>query len=239
MNTGILTIMSDTAAVTEALPEELSFFEAIWNFLYTTYVNPPEYYEYLNLGAGGLTTVRIVIIGIFIGLILSLFASVFNKRVLGGVVRSIIKKEAFSPEKALNLEELGFESNALIRLAVRKSTTLRRVVRCREEEEFIAEQNARREEYRQKRLENKNLPRFKEQSYKINPYADTFYIPEEIRYMADVKFEKKGNTWASAILCSVLLAVGMFAVLGGLPSILNLLDSIAETVALNQNSNIL
>ena len=57
--------------------------------------------------------------------------------------------------------------------------------------------------------------------------------------MADVKFEKKGNTWASAILCAVLLTVGMFAVLGGLPSLLNLLDSIAETVALNQNSNIL
>ena len=239
MNTGILTITSDTLAATEAMSEELSFFEAIWNFLYTTYVNPPEYYEYLNLGAGGLASVRIIIIGIFIGLIIALFSSVFNKRVLGGVVRSIIKKEAFSPETALNLEELGFEDNAIIRLAVRKSTTLRRVVRCREEEEFIAEQNARREEYQKNRAENKKLPRFKAQTYKINPYADTFYIPEKIRFMADVKFEKKGNTWAGAIFCSILLIVGLLAVLGGLPSILKLLDSIAETVALNQNTNIL
>ncbi len=239
MNTSILTVVSDTSAVTEALPEDVPFLKAVWNFFYTTYVNPPEYYEHLNMSSGGLTSVRIVIIGIFIGLILALFASVFNKRVLGDVVRSIIKKEAFSPEKALNLEELGFENNAIIRFAVRKSTTLRRVVRCREEEEFIAEQNARRKEYNEKRLENKKLPRFKEQAYKINPYADTFYLPEEIRYMADVKFEKKGNTWRSAILCSVLLGVGMLVVLGALPSILNLIDGIVASLASNQNSNIL
>lgn len=239
MNISILTAAADTSAVTEALSEEPSFFRAVWNFIYTTYVNPTEYYENLNLGTGGLLSVRILIIGMFAGLIIALFTSVFNKRVLGDVVRAIIKKEAFSPEKALNLEELGFEKSAIIRLAVRKSTTLRRVVKCREEEEFIAEQNARRNEYNEQRSQNKKLPRFKEQTYTINPYADTFYIPEEIRFMADVKFEAKGNTLKNAILCSVLLVVAMFVILGALPAILDLIDSIAGAVASNQNSNIL
>ena len=238
MNTSILTDVADTSAVAEAL-EEMSFFESVWNFFYTTYVNPTEYYEHLNLGHGGLLSVRILIIGMFLGLIVALFSSVFNKRVLGGVVRSIIKNEAFSPEKALNLEELGFEGSALIRLAVRKSTTLRRVVRCREEEEFIAEQNARRREYNERRAADKSLPRFKEQTYTINPYADTFYIPEEMKFMADVKFEEKGNTWKSAILCSALLIVAMFVLLGALPGILNLIDGIVGTIASNKNSNIL
>lgn len=239
MNISILTAMADTSAVTEAIEEKLSFFEAVWNFFYTTYVSPTEYYEHLNLGTGGLLSVRILIIGMFLGLIVALFTSVFNKRVLGGVVRSIIKKEAFSPESALNLEDLGFEENAIIRLAVRKSTTLRRVVRCREEEEFIAEQNARRKEYNEQRAQNRSLPRFKEQAYKINPYADTFYIPEEIRFMADVKFEQKGTTLKVALLCSALLLVAMFVVLGALPGVLSLIDSIVGTLASNQNSNIL
>ena len=231
--------MADTSAVTEMISEDPSFFRAVWNFIYTTYVNPTEYYEYLNLGSGGLLSVRILIIGMFIGLIIALYTSVFNKRVLGDVVRSIIKKEAFSPEKALNLEDLGFEENAIIRLAVIKSTTLRRVVKCREEEKFIAEQNARRKEYNEHRAQNKKLPRFKEETYKINPYADTFYIPEDIRFMADVKFEAKGNTLKNAVLCSVLLVVALFVVLGALPAILSLVDSIAGAIASNQNSNIL
>ena len=167
MDIGILKAAVDTSAVTDALAEETSFWGAVWNFIYTTYVNPPEYYEHLSLSAGGLSSVRIIIIGIFIGLIIALFTSVFNKRVLGGVVRSIIKKEAFSPETALNLEELGFENSSIIRFAVRKSTTLRRVVRCREEEEFIIEQNARRAQYNEQRRENKKLPRFKESSYNL------------------------------------------------------------------------
>ena len=239
MDISILTEAADTSAVTDALTEDTSFLGAVWNFFYTTYVNPPESYENLNLASGGILSVRILIIGMFIGIVIALFSSVFNKRVLGGLVRSIVKKEAFSPETALNLEELGFERNAIIRFAVRKSTTLRRVVRCREEEEFIAEQNARRKEYEEKREKDKSLPRFKEQAYKINPYADTFYIPEELRFMAPVKFEEKGNTLKNAILCTVLLGISLIVILGALPSILSLIDSIAGAAASTKNSNIL
>ncbi len=218
---GIIGIISATSAQEQPLIEEL------WHYFYDTYLNPSEYYEYLKLNANDLWSIRLIIFGVCIGLSLAAFGAVFNKRVLGEVVRKIIAKEAFFPENALTLEELGLENKPVIHYAVRKSTNLRRVVKCHEEELFEAEQEQKEKKYAKKRIENKKLPRFKAQKYKMNTYADTFYIPEKIRYMADVKFEKKGTTWVGAIVFSLVMVVVFIALIVALPHILSLINDFA------------
>lgn len=199
----------------------------LWGYFYDTYLTPDVYYENLNLTSNELFSIMIFIFGLCVGLSLASFGAVFNKRVLGGVVRRLLEKQALSPESALTLDELGYPNSLLVNFAVKKSTSLRRVVKCREELEFDAEQARKREEHDKKRADDKKLPRFKEAAYKINVYEDKFYIPEDMKYTADVKFEKKGTTWLGAVIFTVIMMVVFVVLVVFLPQILELVNDVA------------
>ncbi len=206
--------------------EEPSVFSEIWQYFYDTFINPSEYYEYLNLGGNGLMSVRMIIFGLCVGLAIAGFSAVFTKRVLGNVVRRVLSHEALSPDSAKTLEEMGLESSFVARMAVRKSVSVRRVVKCVEEENFIEAQNTARAEYAEKRQGNKKIPRFKESEYVINPYADKFYIPEKMKYTADIKFESKGTTWFGAVSLLIVMIVAFIAIMVALPYMLSLLNDV-------------
>ena len=215
--------------LTVTADEEMPLIKELWLYFYDTYFNPTEYYENLNFGTGTMLSLRIIILGLCIGLSLAAFASVFNKRVLGKLVRKLIKQEALSPESAKSLYELGYAKSLVLHLAVKKSTALRRVVKCREEEEFYSQQRVKREEYEKTRETDKSLPRFKEKEYKMDSYSDSFYIPENMKYTADIKFEKKGSTWIGAIIFSVVMFFVFLAIIVFLPQILSLLNDFVGT----------
>ena len=148
-------------------------------------------------------------------------------------------KKAFSPDTALTLEEIGIENNDFLCYAVSKNGAVRRVVRCVEEEEHQAALAQARAEYEQKRANGDKLPPFKETVYSINPSADRFYIPDELKYSAEIKFDKKGNSWSGAVICAIILLVALIAALVGLPYLLSLLDSVAGMFASNGPSNVI
>lgn len=206
---------------------DTSFFEDLWNFIYGTYLSVDGNYQNLGLDTGVVTSVRIIVLGIFIGTLLACVYMVYNKQVLGGAVRRMLSEEqdCRSREKAKTLSELGLEKNILVRGAVQRSTSLRRVVKCVEEEDFYREQNERREEYDKKRAESeKKMPRFRELEYRVDPKADRFYIPEELCDMASHKFDSKGFGWVSAIIGIIVLCIGFFIILLVLPKVLTAVD---------------
>ena len=108
-------LLAVTPAITDT-GEQTTIWNDIWHYIYNTYINPTEFYE--NIGAGTLTTVRLIIIGMFIGLALAAYAAVFNKRVLGALVRRILEKECLSPDRAMTLDELGYAKNGKANFAV-------------------------------------------------------------------------------------------------------------------------
>lgn len=218
---------------------DMPLHKELWQYFYETYINPSEYYENLGADSSTMLSVRLIIFGLFIGLSLASFAAVFNKRVLGNVVRKLLAAEALSPDRAMTLEELGYENNPLIWLALKKSTSLRRVVKCREEVAYDQDMEKKRLEYDTRRKSGEKLPRFKETSYKIDILSDAFYIPEDMKYMADVKFEKKGTTWLGASLTVVVMAVILVALMVAMPHIFELLDSFAAGFDSSGNSKIL
>lgn len=183
-----------------------------------------EQYEYLGNGSGSMTSLPMIIIGIFIGLALASFGAVFNKRVLGDFVRKLLREDVLSAESAKTLAELNYQRNPAIRSGVRKGVTLRRVVRCREEEEYLAAIEAKQIEYEEKRKNDPSLPRFKAEPFRVDPDQHHFYIPEEIKYMADVKFEKKGSTWLGAVVFIVVLAIAFVLLMWAMPYILSVLN---------------
>ena len=206
---------------------ELPLAEELWLYFYENYLNPAEYYPNLDMGTGTMLSIRLILIGLFLGLIVACFCSAFTKQVLGNVVRTVLGRNALSPESAVMLEELGMENNVIFHYALTKSYVVRKVVRCREEEEHIAATAEAREKYEQRRAAGEKLPAFKEQGYEINPYADHFYIPEDLKYSAEIRFEEKGSGWLWAIICSVVLLIMLVVILVYLPQLLSLLDSFA------------
>lgn len=206
--------------------DDTTIWQDIWYFVYTNYIYPEKvYYENLNISPDVMVNLRNILFGFFFGLIIASVAMIFNKRVLGRFVRAILAKEAFSPETAKTLEEYGFGRNYLIRHGVRKGTNIRTVVKCREEEEYNAALKEKMLDYEEKRKADPSLPRFKWLDYSVNVEKDHFYIPEEKKYSAEMRFEKKGSSWISIIFV-ILISVVLFAVLLFIiPEILKLIDA--------------
>ncbi len=210
-----------------AAAKDTPLLKRLWQYFYDTYFNSAQTYENLNMEAGDILSIRLIILGLCIGIAISGFAMVFNKRILGSFVRKLLKDECLSPESAKTLDELGCSDKMFIHWAVKKSTSLRRVVKCREEEQFNTELKQKREEYQQKKAEDKSLPHFKDTEYKIDSSSDRFYIPEEMKYTADIKFDKKGTSWLGAIMLVFIMAIAFVVMTVALPHVLELINDAA------------
>ena len=210
-----------------------NFFEDVWNYLYDAYFNIGDGYTNLGTEQSPLITVGTVVFGIYIGAMIACIVMFYNRQVVGSAVRRMLEKKIHSREEAVTLQELGYTKNFLIRSMFRDSTSLRRVVKCVEEEDFYAEQNASKIEYDKKREEDKKLPKFREEIYRVDIENDHFYIPEDLEITAVTKFQKKGSTWLSMVISIVLLTVAFFALLFFLPWFLGQLDGAFGTIAGN------
>ena len=204
-----------------------TFLQDIANKYYDLYVEFSVEYTNINVYAPELKMILSIIIGIGVGIMIAAFMSLFTKRTLGDFVRRVIERDALSPESAKTLDELDYFDRLIIRRAVTKSVSLRRVLRCREEEEFYAEQKLKREEHEKKRAEDRSLGRFKETEYKVDADKDSFFIPENLKYMAEIKFDKKGATLRAAIATSLITLIACIAIILALPELLEFLDGLA------------
>lgn len=77
--------------------------------------------------AGG-SSFELAVWGMYFGIFLACLLALYEKRVIGGFVRTLLKKEAFSPEKAMTLQELGYGKNPFVRGALRGKTALSSLV---------------------------------------------------------------------------------------------------------------
>lgn len=208
-----------------ATTEETTLWEDLCEYLREVFTGADGYYGNLGLEPGNVMSVSLIALGIYIGILIACIAMAYNKQVLGAIARKILAEGRTSADKAITLEELGYHKNPFMRGAVQKSVSLRRVVKCVEEEEFYKNQNQDREEYENKRKEEPKLPKFKDIEYRVDPSHDRFYIPEEMVGMAEQKFYSKGSTWRSTIIAIILLTVAFFVIMLYMPKILEVLDS--------------
>ncbi len=200
---------------------QTTFLEDVWNYIKGVFFGSDAgYYENLGFEKSPLFSFRLMVLGIFIGAIIACVVMAYNKQVLGNAVRKIIAEGATSKENAKTLSELGYEKNFFIRNAVRSGVSLRKVVKCVEEEEYYAEQQREEEEYEQKRKNDPSLPKYKAQEYMVDVNTAHFYIPEEIRIRAEIRFEKKGSGWVAGVVGAILLCVILFFLLLAMPLIL-------------------
>lgn len=147
-----------------------------------------------------------------LGIIIAAIATVYCRRIVGDFVRTLIKKEALSPNAGVTLMEMGAFRSTVVRRELCRGALLRKVVFCREEQAFLSEKE-------------------KGTDYKIDFTKDHFYIPEELKYRAENRFRQKGSSWLSVVLTVILVPVVVGLICRFMPNILQLADSLITVLA--------
>ena len=179
----------------------------------------------IKFGTGTLITLKTVLIGLTIGIIFASFITIYNKKYIGDFVRKLLKEQCFDRTSAKTLDELGYSKRLGIKLALRSGKPLSRWARCVEEDEFNAEIEKKRAEFEEAHKDDDNSPKFHTVEFKRNMKTMHFYIPEEKKFAADVKFDAKGANWGSFILVAVV-AILICAFLSFiLPDIVKMIDN--------------
>ena len=177
-------------------------------------------YQNLSISATTGTTIRNTILAIAIGLIIASAMMVHTRRGLGKFIHALLKNNCNTPDNAKTLSELGFYQNPSLRHALKKGVTFGKLVRCKEEDEWL--QN---ESFTDETAEEKPTER-KEEVFAIDCSTMHFYVPEEFRYRAEIRFEKKGTSWGFFAIVAVLTVIACALLCVFLPSIFKLTDNI-------------
>ena len=184
--------------------------------------------EYENLGFGdfAFTNLRGIIIGMVAGIIIAAYLSIFNKRVHGSFVSSVIELGASTPSTAKTLSELGYMKNSAVRSAIRSGNTYRGILRCVEAEEYYFARELARGEYEAKvAASGVSAPPFESPEFKFDFEKAHFYIPEDKHFSASTRFEKKGTSVFSAVVMTLISVALLWAILKFLTDIMQLLDN--------------
>ena len=195
---------------------ELPLYVELWNYFVSVYIYNEVVYE--NLNFGGLFSPQTLIIGLFLGLAVACFAVVFSKKVNGAMVHRLLDLGCVTPETAKSLPELDLADKLLLRFGVKRGSLLRSVIRCREEEEYVAALTAEETDAPKKKKKYASV------SFPVDPDNHHFYIPAENMDAAKVKFREKGSSWGLAVLCAAILLVVLCVFIVALPFMLGILD---------------
>ncbi|MBQ7830158.1 MAG: hypothetical protein IJ345_07795 [Clostridia bacterium] len=214
-----------------ALSGNQSLFEELWEYIVENYFSVDlPYLENFTVKSNALVSIRMVIIGITIGIIVASISTLYSKRYLGDFVRKIVYEECFDKDSAKTLYDLGYLKSPGVRGAVKTGGTLWRWVRCVEEDEFVTEINKKREEFEELHKGEKKPPKFKAPEFVRDCNTMHFYIPKEKTYAAEIKFDKQGANIGSVLLVSlaalILCAFACYIV----PDAIKLVDNFITVV---------
>ena len=149
---------------------------------------------------------------LILGIMIAAIATFYCRRIVGSFVRTLIEKEALSPEAGVTLFDAGTFRSTVVRRELGRGAFLRKVVFCREEQAYLAEKG-------------------QDATYKIDFTRDHFYIPEDLKYRAENRFDHKGSGWLSVVLTVVLVPVVVGLICRFMPNILQLVDSLITLLA--------
>lgn len=173
------------------------FFEAIKNSFNDTFGGS------IDLGSGSILTLNIIVWSIFIGFLIGIGATIYNKAVLGQLVRAIIDKQIFTKDRALTLKELGC-SNIFVRFALRSGSSFRRVVRTVEDTEV--------------------------EDSKLSLGEAKFFIPDENLHRAEKIYGNLGVGILSIILCVIVFFVLTLVALIVIPDLTQLVSNFISDI---------
>ena len=193
----------DTAALSLG-----TFFDTIDRNFFTPNFDTYEHMRFFN----DPTAFKILVIGLYIGIVIASLVMYYNKHVLGGFIRRVDELGALSPETARTLEELGYSKNPFIKLSLKTGYSLRRVISYVPSGEGSERAGG-------------NLANAAYAKEKLELLSDRFYIPQEKRDVTVGRFRVKGSGWLTVLLFAVVGIVAVVLVFKLAPFAVGLLES--------------
>ncbi len=213
------------------LANQPSLLAELLDYFNDTYFSPqmPPLNNF-SFGTGSLISLQTIILGITIGIIVASASSIYSKRYIGNFVRKMISEQCHDARSAKTLYELGYIRSLGVRNSIKSYGTLSQWIRCVEEDEFHRDLEKKRAEFEALYGNDDKKPKFKEPEFKRDLDKMHFYLPEERKFDAEVKFEKKGaNIW-SLILVSVVSIVLCAFVCYVLPDVIVMFDNFITVI---------
>lgn len=166
-------------------------------------------------------SLTLIIWGLYAGILIGGIASVYNKWYLGAVVRALLTAACLSPENGRTLSELGRPAWGMQR-ALRDGTVLRKCVSIANPEECLLPQKPEKKWIA-------NLRRFFTGSALPKPKLDLttarLYVPEEKKYHAEVRYDKRGNAPVWILIGGLILLVIAVLATFFIPELLQMIDN--------------
>ena len=197
------------------------WFSMIWSWLYGFFTPDLSGYTNFDFGEGTMLDIRVVIFGIFIGVLMAALYIIYIKNVVGAFVRKLLAEGCLSEETAKTAEELGYGKNPLIRSALRGTMTRGTVYSVLPKAEQGSEP-----------ADGEDKPKDK-----LPTFAETrFYIPEDKKYAAEMRFNARGSGWPTFFVVLVLSIACIFLIFAILPHALNYLDKTISIFSVEGNT---
>ncbi len=189
---------------TLALTSEKGLWEELWEYFVDTYFSPDmPHLENIQVGTGSLVSLRLIIIGLTLGIIVASICTLYTKRYIGDFVRKMLYEECFDERSAMTLYDLGYMKSPGVRGVVKTGGSLSRLVRCVEEDQFLAAAAEERAAFEEAHKNDSKKPKYKPPQFRRDCNTMHFYIPEEKKYTADIRFDNKGANFGSVILICI------------------------------------
>ena len=159
-------------------------------------------------------------VGILLGVLSALILRVHSHR----IVKALTEHGAADRESAATLEQLGLKDNRFVRSLLKSDSALRRTVLCANESEFREQKPSVLTRFWRNKILRDPLP----------PATDfevaRFYLPEEKRVSAELRYSEEKHPVRSFILAALgLLALALFTIFV-LPELLTMVDNLITQV---------
>ena len=174
----------------------MNLFEELYNYLHETYFSP-DLSAIQNFETYDIERfLPFLIVGLCVGVFLAVCGTYYVSHYLGKVVRALYSRRVFTPEAALTLDELEL-NKPLIRRALYRETVVSKYVKPKEELKSLADVKTAR-----------------------------FYIPDDIRFIADKRFKESKLGFKLIVITFFLCFTACFGLLFIVPEILQLADNV-------------
>ena len=158
----------------------------------------------VELESGSIMTLNIVLWSLFIGFLLGIGGTVYNKVILGSFVRALLDGGITSADKAMTLGELGHTNNIFVKFALRRGSTFRRILHTADDSH--------------------------EADSRISLDKARFYIPEENLVRAEKVYGKLGASIFSILVSILALLITTLAALIIVPDLTQLVANFVSGV---------
>lgn len=209
-------------------------------------------YEHIPLGPSANGSAQMIIIAVMLGLILASVVMAIAKARYGRFVKKLLREDCLSPEKSKTLAELEEFRNSSVRRAFYRGNALSKCVYCvrsaedldevlRAQEVPCAEATEATEETEAGNGEDAAVAPVEMSAVcaadrvsggeRLDYTAARFYIPEDLKYRAELRFEARGSGWITVLLTAILSIVGAALLCWLLPDFIQLLDNLISMMA--------